>query len=100
MGGLFFLPLPRSDVSARILCRLLQMRTSAVSEDSASCARRVARPQPRGFSVGQQSDGQYHSSARRNGLLQVSLHAFFFKSFFMRAAAFLDIPEVVRHCCS
>lgn len=68
-------PLARSDVSTRILCRLFQMRTSALSEDSASCACRVARPQPRRSSVGQQSDGQYHSPAGRDGLPQVSPHA-------------------------
>lgn len=76
--GLFSLPLARSDVSTRILCRLFQMRTSALSEDSASCACRVARPQPRRSSVGQQSDGQYHSPAGRDGLPQVSPHASFF----------------------
>lgn len=88
----FSLPLARSDVSTRILCRLFQMRTSALSEDSASCARRVARPQPRRSSVGQQSDGQYHSPAGRDGLPQVSPHASFF---LMRAAAF---PRHPRSC--
>lgn len=65
-------PLARSDVSTRIL---FQMRACALSEDSASCACRVARPQPRGSSVGQQSDGQYHSPTGRDGLPQVSAHA-------------------------
>lgn len=69
----FFFPLPlRSDVFTRILGRLFQMHTSALFEDSASCACRVARPQPRGSSVGQQSDGQHHSPPGRDGRPQVS----------------------------
>lgn len=70
----FFSPLRATPhhVSAGILCRLFQMRTPSLSEDFASCACRVARPQPRGFSVRQQGDGQHNSATRGDGLPQVS----------------------------
>lgn len=75
--GIFFFLVPtlvkaEDDVCPGILCRLFQMHSSSLSEDFASCACRVAGPQPRGFSLRQQSDGQYHRPTRRDGLPQVS----------------------------
>lgn len=72
---IFFLSAPleaEDDVCPGILCRFFQMHTSSLSEDSASCACRVAGPQPRGLSVRQQSDGQHHRPTGRDGLPQVS----------------------------
>lgn len=63
----------KDDVYPGIFCRFFQMHNFSLNEDFVSCTCRVAGPQPRGFSVLQQSDGQYHSPTRRDGLSQVSL---------------------------
>lgn len=81
--GFFFYPRllkAEYDVSTGIPGRLSQKHSSSLSEDFASCACRVAGPQPRGFSVRQQSDGQHHRPARRDGLPPVSqaISAFYF----------------------
>lgn len=67
-----FLLLLGRDVYSRILCRLFQMHIYSVSEDSGSCACRIAGPQPRWFSIRQQCDGQYYRPTRSDCLPQVS----------------------------
>lgn len=88
---------PTRHVSARILCRLFQMRTSSLSEDFACCACRVARPQPRGFSVRQQGDGQHNSATRREGHPQVSPCAVCVSLFFFFARFVLPRIPVLFH---